>query len=264
MSRIIFLGTGGARFVVAKQLRASGGIWLELGRSRLHLDPGPGALVRALSHQPPLEPPRLDALVLSHKHLDHSCDVNVMIEAMTHGGWKRRGLLLAPADAFDQEGVVLPYLRRFVERIEHMTEHGGPHHVNDVEIRTSLRHQHGVETYGLHFTCDGTTISYLPCTRIFAGLAEDYAAHHPDVLIINVLRFRDSMDVDHLTFDDARELIAAIRPRVAIMTHFGTKMLERKPWLLARELEDELGLRVYAARDDWEFQVEEELAAAHV
>ncbi|HVA38146.1 MAG TPA: MBL fold metallo-hydrolase [Candidatus Dormibacteraeota bacterium] len=264
MSRIVFLGTGGARFVVAKQLRASGGLWFELGETRFHVDPGPGALVRALSQQPPLDPPRLDAIVLSHKHLDHSGDVNVMIEAMTHGGWRKRGALLAPADAFDQEGVVLPYVRRFVERIEHICEHGGPYLVNDVEIRASLRHRHGVETYGLHFTRDGTTISYLPCTRYFDGLAEDYARHRPSVLILNVLRYRDALDVDHLTFDDARSIIHAVRPRVAILTHFGTQMLERKPWLLARELEQALGLRVYAARDGWEFAVEEELEAAHV
>lgn len=264
MSRVVFLGTGGARFVVARQLRASGGLWFEFGETRIHVDPGPGALVRALSHRPPLEPSRLDALVLSHKHLDHSCDVNVLVEAMTHGGWKKRGLLLAPADAFDEEGVVLPYLRGFAERTEHLVEHGGPYRVNDVEIRGSIRHRHGAETYGLHFTHAGTTVSYLPCTRRFDELAEDYAAARPSVLIISVLRYRDTMDVDHLTFDDAREIIAAVRPRVAIMTHFGTRMLDRKPWLLARELEQELRLRVYAARDDWEFEIEEELAAAHV
>ncbi|TAM76665.1 MBL fold metallo-hydrolase [bacterium] len=262
MSRIVFLGTGGARFVVAKQLRASGGIWLELGTTRIHIDPGPGALVRALSHQPPLDPPRLDALVLSHKHLDHSCDVNVMVEAMTHGGWKRRGLLLAPADAFDEEGVVLPYVRGFLDRIEYLSEFGGPYLINDVEIRGSVGHRHGVETLGLHFLHAGTRISYLPCTRRFDGLAEHYAQAQPDVLIMNVLRFRDRMDVDHLTFDDAREILGIVRPRVAVMTHFGTQMLDRKPWLLARQLEQELGLRVYAAHDDWELNVEEELAAA--
>ena len=33
----------------------------------------------------------LDAIVLTHKHLDHSGDVNAMIEAMTQGGTKKRG-----------------------------------------------------------------------------------------------------------------------------------------------------------------------------
>ena len=44
MSFIKFLGTAGARFVVMKQLRASGGVWLSLGKTNLYIDPGPGAL----------------------------------------------------------------------------------------------------------------------------------------------------------------------------------------------------------------------------
>src|SRR5579872_3926013 len=46
---ILFLGTGGARFVVARQIRASGGMWMRFGKTQIHVDPGPGALVRALS-----------------------------------------------------------------------------------------------------------------------------------------------------------------------------------------------------------------------
>jgi phosphoribosyl 1,2-cyclic phosphodiesterase len=253
MISIRFLGTGGARFVVAKQIRASGGMWLRFGQTQMHLDPGPGALVRALSVIPPCEPAKLDAIVLSHKHLDHASDVNVMVEAMSQGGWKPRGALLAPSDAFDFEPVIFPYVRKFVAREEYLRERSEPLRINDVEIRTSIRHQHPVETYGLHFRYAGKTVSYLPCTRFFDELIEDYRAHAPDVLVLNVLRFRDAMDVDHLTFDDARTLIAGIRPGTTIMTHFGTKMLEQDPHRLAHELEDELGLRVYAADDGWTY-----------
>ena len=43
--QLIFLGTAGGRMSVAKQLRASGGFWAVLGGTRIHVDPGPGALV---------------------------------------------------------------------------------------------------------------------------------------------------------------------------------------------------------------------------
>jgi len=251
MITVRFLGTGGARFVVARQIRASGGMWMCLGATQIHVDPGPGALVRALGSVPPCVPPELDAIVLSHKHLDHSNDVNVMVEAMSQGGWKPRGALLAPRDAFEGEPVILPYVRAFVSREVMLEASGGPHRVNDVEIRTSRAHVHAVETYGLHFRHAGTTVSYLPCGRFFEGLIEDYRAHAPDVLILNVLRYRDASEADHLAFDDARLLIAGIRPRIAVMTHFGTKMLEQQPAKLARALEEELGLHVFAAYDGW-------------
>jgi phosphoribosyl 1,2-cyclic phosphodiesterase len=257
---VLFLGTGGARFVVARQFRASGGMWMRFGATQIHVDPGPGALVRALSHVPPCNPRELSGIALSHKHLDHANDVNVMIEAMTSGGFRRRGVLLAPRDALEGEAVVFPYAQRFVERVDVIGERSGPYRVGDVDVLTSIRHVHAVETYGLHFTYAGRTVSYLPCGRYFDGLAQDYASHKPDVLIVNVLRYRDSMDVDHLTFDHAREVLNLVRPRVAVMQHFGTKMLEQQPERLARELEDALGMRVIAAYDNMLLDVETEVA----
>ncbi|MDE2481440.1 MAG: MBL fold metallo-hydrolase [bacterium] len=259
---VLFLGSGGARFVVARQIRASGGMWLRLGQTQIHIDPGPGALVRALAHVPPCNPRELDAIVLSHKHLDHAGDATAMIEAMTSGGFRKRGVLLAPPDALAGEPTVLPYVQRFVERVEHLAPSSGPYAIGDVSVFTSIRHVHAVETYGVHFRHDALRVSYLPCGRYVEGLAEDYRAHEPDVLILNVLRYRDNMDVDHLTWDDARRIVEHVRPRVAIFQHFGTKMLEADPARLAQELEDELGLRAIAAYDALTVDLETEVAAA--
>jgi phosphoribosyl 1,2-cyclic phosphodiesterase len=249
-SSILFLGSGGARFVVARQLRASGGMWMRFDDTQIHVDPGPGALVRALNHVPPCNPRELDAIVLSHKHLDHSSDVNALIEAMTSGGFRRRGMVLAPADAFDQD------------RVEHLEPSSGPYRIGAVELYTSMQHVHAVQTHGLHFVHQGLRVAYLPCGRYFDGLAADYAAHRPDVLVINVLRYRDEMNVDHLTWLDARRVVAEVHPKVAIFQHFGTKMLEADPPKLAQELEDELGLRAIAAYDGFTLDLETEVAAA--
>jgi phosphoribosyl 1,2-cyclic phosphodiesterase len=259
---ILFLGSGGARFVVARQLRASGGMWMRFGATQIHVDPGPGALVRALSHVPPCNPRELDAIVLSHKHLDHSGDVNVLIEAMTSGGFRRRGAVFAPRDAFEGEPVVLPYARRFVERIEMLEPNSGPYRIGEVELVTSMRHVHAVQTQGLHFSHGGIRVAYVPCGKYFEGLAADYARHRPDVLVINVLRYNDDMNVDHLTWPDARRVVAEVRPKVAVFQHFGTKMLEADPPRLARQVEDELGLRAIAAYDGMLLDLETEITAA--
>jgi phosphoribosyl 1,2-cyclic phosphodiesterase len=271
MISVRFLGTGGARFVVAKQIRASGGMWFRFApdpgdepgpTTQIHVDPGPGALVRATSAVPPCDPGELDAIALSHKHLDHAGDVNVMIEAMTSGGFRRRGTILAPHDAFEGEAVIFPYAVKFAAKRETLEERSGPYCINDVELRTSIKHIHGVQTYGMNFTYRGTTVSYLPCGKFFEGLAADYAAHRPDVLIVNVLRYRDSMKVDHMNLEEARTVFAEVRPKVGVMTHFSTKMLEARPERLAKELEDDLGFRMFAAYDGWTLDVATEVAAA--
>ena len=252
-----FLGTGGARWVVAKQIRSSAGFWLRADGTNVHVDPGPGALVRALSQVPPCDPATLDAIVLSHKHLDHAGDVNVMIEAMCQGGWHPRGALCAPRDALDEsmQPVVLPYARRFVPREWIVAAGAGPFEVGCVAISASGQLRHPVETYGLHFRTAAATVSYIPCTRYFEGIVDDYRARTPDVLVINVLRYRDTMDVDHLTYDDAKTIIEGVRPGAAIMSHFGTRMLERDPKRLAYDLEDATGIKTFAAYDGWTYDV---------
>jgi len=239
-------------------------MWLRLGTTQIHVDPGPGALVRALSHVPPCNPRELDAIVLSHKHLDHAGDVNAIIEAMTAGGFRRRGALLCPPDAVDSEPTVLPYAQKFVERVERLQAHDGPYRIGDVELRTSIEHIHAVQTFGLHFRHDDLRVSYLPCGRYFDGLAQDYAAAQPDVLVINVLRYRDTMDADHLTWDGARSIVEAVRPKVAIFQHFGTKMLEQNPARLAQEVEDDFGIRAIAAYDGLEVDLDTEVATVGV
>ena len=261
MISVLFLGTGGARFVVARQVRASGGMWMRFGETQIHVDPGPGALVRALAHVPPCNPRELDGIALSHKHLDHSGDVNALIEAMTAGGFRPRGTLLAPRDALEGEYVVFPYAQRFPERVQVVEASGGPYTIGDVELRTSVRHVHSVETYGMHFRYRGTTLSYLPCGRYFDGLAEDYASHRPDVLIVNVLRYADSMDVDHLVWADACRIVETVKPKVAVFQHFGTKMLEEDPVRLAEAFEDASGIRAIAAHDGYLLEATTELGA---
>lgn len=236
-------------------------MWLRLGEAQIHIDPGPGALVRALSHVPPCNPRELDAILLSHKHLDHAGDINAMIEAMTAGGFRRRGALFAPSDAFEGESLLQPYAASFVDRCERLEPGRDDYRIGEVRIATSPLHHHAVKTLGLHFAFEDLRIAYLPCGRYDAGIAADYAAHKPDVLVVNVLRYEDAMQVDHLTWQQARSIVALVRPSVAIFQHFGTKMLEREPVKLAQEVEDELGLRAIAAYDGLEVDLATQVAA---
>ena len=110
---ITFLGTAGARFMVTKQLTASGGLWLNLSGTEILVDPGPGSIIQSTKRK--LSAEKLSAIILSHRHLDHSADINIMVEAMTQGGFNRRGWLFAPADALETDPVIFSYLRNYLE-----------------------------------------------------------------------------------------------------------------------------------------------------
>lgn len=246
---ITFLGTAGARFVMIHQFLASGGAWLNLGATQIVLDPGPGSLVQATKRK--LDPSKLDAIILSHKHLDHSGDINIMIEAMTNGGTKKRGVVFAPADSLDDGAIILPYLRPYPQKIEILTE-GGSYKINDVSLETPVRHKHGVEAYGLIFRTPRHTFSWIVDTRYFEGLAGHYEG---ELLIINVVRLKPGAPIDHLSLPEARSIIEEVKPRAAILTHFGMTMWRARPWELAEKLTDETGIKVIAARDGMKFDL---------
>ena len=92
---IKFLGTAGSRWVVARQTRASGGVYLNLCGKRVHLDPGPGALVRCAQADPPIDPSFIEGIILTHSHIDHCNDANILIDSMTGGGFNKGGTLFA-------------------------------------------------------------------------------------------------------------------------------------------------------------------------
>ena len=246
---ITFLGTAGARFVVTRQFLASGGAWLTLGNTQILLDPGPGSLVQATKRK--LDPVKLDAIILSHKHLDHSGDINIMIEAMTEGGTKQRGTVFAPSDALDQDPVILSYLRAYPQNILVLTE-GGSYTINDVSFRTPVRQKHPVETYGFIFQTPRHTFSWITDTRYFENLACHYKGN---LLVINVVRLKPGASLDHLSLSETKDIIEELKPRIVILTHFGMTMWRAKPWELARELSEETGIQIIAARDGMKFDL---------
>jgi phosphoribosyl 1,2-cyclic phosphodiesterase len=248
-----FIGTGGARMVVARQMRSTGGLWLRYKSTNLYIDPGPGALVRLHAARNGLRPPQLDGIILTHKHLDHSNDVNVMIEAMTEGGHNRKGVLFCPEDAIGEEGVVLRYIRRYLDGIEVLKENGA-YTIKDVSFSTPVRHIHQAESYGMVFHLN-KRIGLISDTRFFDALPDHYPV---DILIANVLRINPILEtdpIDHLSLADFKEIIMRVRPEVAIMTHFGMSIIKEKPFLLAKALKKETGIQVVAAYDGmtWSF-----------
>ena len=255
MSFIKYLGTAGARFVVMKQLRASGGVWLSVDKTNLYIDPGPGALVRCLSSKPKLDPSTLDGILLTHKHLDHSGDINVMIEAMTDGGFKKRGVLFAPRDALEEDPVVLRYLRDYVERVEILEEYS-EYQIGEIRFSTAKKHQHRAETYGLNFKISSHTLSWITDTRFFQELTDLYQG---EILVIHVVRLKPIVDepIDHLSIEDVKTIIKRVKPKLTILTHFGMTMIKAKPWIVAAELEKELGLKVIAASDGLKLDLKE-------
>jgi phosphoribosyl 1,2-cyclic phosphodiesterase len=226
--------------MVAKQLAASGGLYIEEGNTRISLDPGPGAIVQYAKRKVDLT--KLDAIVISHRHLDHSNDVNVMIEAMTDGGFRHRGRLFCPSDALDGDPVVLKYIRNFPQEIVPLAPET-EYTVGDLTFTTTPRHVHQVETYGFKF---GNRLGWVTDSAYYDGIAEQ---HKAEVMVIHLVLMDCRAGLPHLCLEDAERIIRAAKPRLAILTHYGMTVWRAHPWELAADLTQRIGTEVKAARD---------------
>ncbi len=250
--KIKFLGTAGARFVVAKQLRASGGTLVQTEKRTFIIDPGPGTLARLAKSRPKIDVMKTDGVILSHIHLDHSNDANIVIDAFTQGGLSPKGFLFTTKEAlYGESRVILPYLTKFLNRIETFS-HKEKITEGDFEI-TPFRHKHTAETYGLKIKSGGKTVSFVIDTLFFEDLKAYY--EESDILIINCVRFEPKEGIMHLSAKDAEELIKAVKPKKAILTHFGMTMLRAKPFVVASEMSERTGIEVIAASDGMSLEI---------
>jgi len=234
------MGTAGARFMVARQVAASGGLFLEENGTRISLDPGPGAIVQYAQRGVDLT--TLDAIVLSHRHLDHSGDVNVMLEAMTDGGFQHRGQLFCPADALDQDPVVLKYVRRFPRELIRLAPETS-YAVNGLPFTTSARHVHQSETYGFRF---GEKLGWITDSGYYDGIAEQ---HKAEVMVIHTVLRECIPTLPHLCIADAERIVRDAKPRLAFLTHYGTTVWRANPSKIAADLSQRTGIDVRAASD---------------
>ena len=243
--------------MIINQHLATGGLWFNLNGTEFLVDPGPGCIVHTRNLK--LEPEQLKAIIVSHRHLDHTADVNIMAEAITRGGHRSGGSLYAPNDALVTEPIILEYLKKRLNHVETLHA-GGAYSFENVNFSTPVAHQHGVETYGFLFEHNKHSIAYITDTRYFDALIDNYKA---DVLMLNVVftekkelvRKDSKLPIDHLSVPEAEVLIKEINPKVAIMTHFGMAIWQANPTQVAAQMSANIGIPVIAARDGMNFKL---------
>jgi len=187
-----------------------------------------------------------------------------MVEAMTNGGFNRHGWLFAPADALETEPVIFSYLRNYLDGVQ-VLEEGKSYTIGNITFNTPVRHIHPVETYGMVFRTSRHTFAYIADTRYFDSLCQSYAS---ELLILNVVFMEPKLlvnpnmtltepglPVDHLSMPDAEHIIKEIKPKLAILNHFGMSVWKARPWEIAQRISEQTGVKVIAARDGMKFDL---------
>ena len=245
---VVFLGTGGDAIVVAKQLRASGGIVIQLEEYQLHIDPGPGSLVRAA--QADVNIRENSVVLVTHSHLNHCNDINAVIAAMTYNGIDNQGVLIANhtlVNGSEKEPAFLTqYHRNMVERII-VAKEGHKIGIDNIEIHALKAIHTDPNTIGLKFFTPNFILAYSSDTSFTNEVMEQYEGS--DILVLNVVFPFGVKAKDNLSSDDAVKIVEKIKAPLTIITHFGSKMIEADPIQEAREIQKRTGQQVVAAKD---------------
>lgn len=252
--KITFLGTGGGRFSAISQRRMTGGFRIDnLNGKNYHVDPGPGALVR--TYQFGFDPRNLDGVFVSHAHTDHYNDAEILIEAMTRGMTKEYGVVLGNKSVLDGYERWGPGISKYhqSQSKKYVLEPNQVENINGCSVKGTKTVHGDPEGVGFQIDYRGFKISYTSDTGYF----EDLHKYHEgaDILIASVLRPGNKSIRGHLCSRNFIELLKEVKPKLAIMTHFGLKMLSIDPIDEAKRITKESGVKTLAAFDGMSFEV---------
>ncbi len=246
---IIFLGTGGGRFATLTQKRRTAGIRIIGEDLNLHLDPGPGALVYSISEG--LDPQKLNAVFVSHCHPDHYTDAEVLIEAMTRGMTKKRGVLAASKSVLKGSSVCEPSISKYHQQMPEKVVEAVPNlkfQVANLGVSVTEARHTDPDAVGFRFeTKEYGGFAYTSDTEYFEGIGKYYQGVR--LLLLCVMRPAGKPWEGHMTTEDAIKIVEEARPEMAVLTHLGMQMIFQGPIREAKLIEEKTGTPTVAAID---------------
>lgn len=253
MTSLTFLGTGGGRFATITQARATGGLYLEDG-VKIHIDPGPGALVNL--HRLGLDPQKTDAILISHGHPDHYVDAPILLEALNPMGREPRGFLAGAVGALsgmdDGPPPIHPFHQaRAGER--QVMEVGSKLLLGPTVVEATYSDHSDPTTVGFKIHTNDGIISYIADTAFSEELIKAHMGAR--VLILPTTTPNGERIPGHLCARDSQTLAEAIKPELALLNHFGLRMLRRDPAGQAAGIEQETGVPTRATEDFMRLEV---------
>ena len=225
----------------------------------MHLDPGPGALIYSLEMG--LNPQKIKAVLVSHSHPDHYTNAEVLIEAMTRGMLRKRGIVAAPRSVFfgnnESRPAISTYHQKMLEKMIEVKS-GDVFYVEDTRIVATKAKHSDVETVGFRFETPAIgDIGYTSDTEYFEGVGKTYEGVR--LLILCVMRPSGNPWAGHMTPEDAVKIVEVVRPEMVVATHFGMKMIFSGPNREVRLIEKKTGIPTQAAFDGMCLQVGEKI-----
>lgn len=220
---LVVLGSGST---VPHPTRTSAGFWLETTRGTLLLDCSASVASRMAANG--LDWPNLDAIWISHFHLDHVGGLAPLLAGTKHAHQMKHRT--KPLKIFGPEGI-----KKLIDGFSNVNNYRlleQPFPVEVIEIEAlekfeifpgvtavALKTPHTDESHAIHICdTDEKTLVYSADTGF--GEAVAAFANGVDLFILECTFVRDKPIKKHLELAEAMFLIRKARPKRAMLTHF--------------------------------------------
>lgn len=248
MTKIIFLGTGGGRHTAMFQARNTGGFLIDTGNSRIHVDPGPGALTNMCKIGYDLR--TTDAIVISHCHPDHCSDAPMVIEGMTFGGWKKRGEVYGSVTVMEGQDGLGPAISSYHKGLPEKCFTIKPGEEYEIAgLKTKItKSNHGDPTnVGFIFEIEHCLFSYVSDTTYSDEIAKQYIGTR--VLLLPITApLEDHID-GHMCSNDAIPFLNIVKPDLCIFIHLGISVLRDGAYAMAKMVQEATGVKTIVGED---------------
>lgn len=240
--------------MMVAQVRATGGIFVDLDDVNFVIDPGPGSLAHARALGIDVE--KYNGLMISHLHPDNCSDTNVLADGMKDAFIIAEEHCILPMEKMKKKSQkfkwypIVSYYHQSHTKHLHPAKHGDVIKLGALEIEV-YKSTHYDPTVGYKIKHPKMTIGYPADGPYYKGQEKNFDGCH--VLILNVLVPKGvKTDVKkHMGIDDAITLINSMqnKPRLIIMQHFSFWMIRSNLWKQAKILQDATKVKVIHAED---------------
>jgi len=221
--KLTVLGSGST---IPHPKRSSAGFWLETSVGTILLDCSAPVPLRMAQEN--VDWPSVDAIWISHFHLDHCGGLAPFLAGTKHSprtkGRTKSLRIIGPAgvkklvEGFDQVNNYRLLQQPFPVEIVEIEELEKWEILPGVEA-VAMSTPHTGESHAIHIRdADGTTVVYSSDTGFEAGIAT--FANDADLFILECTFVRDKPVKKHLELAEAILLIRKAHPKRAMLTHF--------------------------------------------
>ncbi len=196
-----------------------------------------------------IDPKTITAVLVSHAHINHCNDINVLISAIAVGK-NKSGNLIANKTLFSGDSQYMTYITDYHKNLleKHTILQAGQKislgNTDIIALKTKHSDKHCI---GFKFITPDFTLSYSSDTKFFKALSEEYK--NTNILILNVTNRIQDQDSDNLSVEDAIQIIFAVKPKLTIIQHFSLELVKQDIISVTREIQKKTSSQVISARD---------------